>query len=178
MVKIDETATVTDVMDRIDALFGERYHLVLESNQSLKQRAFQLMAQAFSMFDVLAVISMIVAFFGISNTLTMNVMERTQEIGMLRSIGVLRKQVLSMIMAEAGVLGLLGGVLGLLFGILLSRLFLLSMATMSGYTLTFVLPVTRVVIGLIIAVAVSHLAAILPARRATQVRILDAIHFE
>ncbi len=178
MVKIDNTATVDGVMDRIDALFGERYHLMLESNQSLKQRAFQLMAQAFSMFDVLAVISMIVAFFGISNTLTMNVMERTQEIGMLRSIGVMRKQVLSMILAEAGVLGLLGGVLGLLFGILLSRIFLLSMATMSGYTLTFVLPMTRVVVGLIIAVAVSHLAAILPARRATRVRILDAIHFE
>ena len=178
MVKVAGETAVTDVIDRIDLMFGDRYHLVIESNQSMKQRASQLMRAAFSMFDVLALIAMIVAFLGISNTLTMNVMERTQEIGMLRSIGVTRRQVLGMILAEAGALGLLGGVLGIIFGLFLSRLFLASMATMSGYSLTFVLPLMRVVAGLIVAIIVSHLAAILPARRATQVRILDAIRFE
>jgi putative ABC transport system permease protein len=136
------------------------------------------MEQAFSMLDVLALIAMIVAFLGISNTLTMNVLERTQEIGMLRSIGMTRKQVLSTIMAEAGALGLLGGVLGVLFGVVLSRLLLASMAAMSGYNITFVLPLTRVILGLLIAVAVAHLAAILPSRQATRVQILEAIRFE
>lgn len=178
MVKVTGDTAVTEVMDNIEAIFGERYHLVIESNQSMKQRASQLMRSAFSMFDVLALIAMIVAFLGISNTLTMNVLERTQEIGMLRSIGVTRRQVLGMILAEAGALGLLGGVLGIGFGLFLSRLFLASMETMSGYALTFVLPLLRVVAGLIVAIIVSHLAAILPARRATQVRILDAIRFE
>jgi putative ABC transport system permease protein len=178
MVKVVGETAVTDVMNSIDTIFGERYHLVIESNQSMKQRASQLMRAAFSMFDVLALIAMIVAFLGISNTLTMNVLERTQEIGMLRSIGLTRQQVLGMILAEAGALGLLGGVLGIVFGLFLSRLFLASMETMSGYALTFVLPLMRVVAGLIVAIIVSHLAAILPARRATQVRILDAIRFE
>ncbi len=56
------------------------------------------------MFDVLAFISMFVAFMAIMNTLTMNVMERIQEIGMLRSVGMLRRQVTLMVLAEAGVL--------------------------------------------------------------------------
>jgi putative ABC transport system permease protein len=178
MVKVEGDTAVSTVIDRIETLFGERYHLVIESNQSMKQRASQLMRSAFSMFDVLALIAMIVAFLGISNTLTMNVLERTQEIGMLRSIGVTWQQVLGMILAEAGALGLLGGVLGIIFGLFLSRLFLASMATMSGYSLSFVLPWPRVVAGLIVSIIISHLAAILPARRATQVQILDAIRFE
>ncbi|MDV7391100.1 FtsX-like permease family protein [Arthrospira platensis SPKY1] len=178
MVKVEEDTAVATVSERIDRLFGERYHLVIEANQSMQQQASRLMQAAFSMFDVLALIAMIVAFLGISNTLTMNVLERTQEIGMLRSIGVTRRQVLGMILAEAGALGLLGGVLGIVFGLFLSRLFLASMAAMSGYAITFVLPAARVVAGLIVALGVSHLAALLPARHATQVRILDAIRFE
>jgi putative ABC transport system permease protein len=178
MVKVTGDAAVHDVIDRIEMLFGDRYHLVIEANQSMKARASQLMRAAFSMFDVLALIAMIVAFLGISNTLTMNVLERTQEIGMLRSIGMTQRQVLGMILAEAGALGLLGGVLGILFGLFLARLFLASMATMSGYSVTFVLPFMRVAAGLVVALLVSHLAAILPARRATRVHILDAIRFE
>jgi putative ABC transport system permease protein len=97
---------------------------------------------------------------------------------MLRSIGMTRRQVLITIMAEAGALGLLGGVLGVLFGVLLSRLLLASMASMSGYNVTFVLPLARVVVGLLVAIAVAHLAAILPSRQATRVQILEAIRFE
>ena len=178
IVKVDDQANVPGVQAEIERTFGDRYHLVVEANQSLKQRANELMEQAFSMFDVLALISMIVAFLGISNTLTMNVLERTQEIGMLRSIGMTRRQVLITIMAEAGALGLLGGVLGVLFGVLLSRLLLASMASMSGYNVTFVLPLARVVVGLLVAIAVAHLAAILPSRQATRVQILEAIRFE
>ena len=178
IVKVDDQANVNDVKEEIQRTFGDRYHLVVEANQSLKQRANELMEQAFSMFDVLALISMIVAFLGISNTLTMNVLERTQEIGMLRSIGMTRKQVLITIMAEAGALGLLGGVLGVLFGVLLSRLLLASMASMSGYNVTFVLPLMRVFVGLLVAIVVAHLAAIVPSRQATRVQILEAIRFE
>ena len=121
---------------------------------------------------------MFVAFMAIMNTLTMNVMERTQEIGMLRSIGMVRRQVVLMVLAEAGVVGLMGGAIGLLFGIILGRIFLLSMTAMSGYSIQFVLPLSQAVLGLILAVIVAHLAALLPARRASKTRILDAIHQE
>ena len=130
------------------------------------------------MFDVMAIIAVFVGALGIVNTLTMNVVERAQEIGMLRSIGLTRGQTLEMVLAESLLMGLMGGVLGLVFGTLLTRIFLWSMTAMSGYKITFTIPVQAIAAGLIIALVLSQLAAIFPARRAAQIRILDAIHYE
>ena len=70
------------------------------------------MDQAFSMFDVMALISIVVGSLGVVNTLTMSVIERTQEIGMLRAIGMTRSQIVRMVLAEAGLMGVIGGVFG------------------------------------------------------------------
>lgn len=166
------------VRQQIEDTYGERDRLIIESNAELKERIFRLMDQAFSLFDVLAVIALLVASLGIFNTLTMNILERTREIGMLRAIGMGGRQVLSMILAEAGLMGLIGGALGLALGLVLSRIFFISMNAMSGYDLAFILPVGGLAFGLVVALGVSQLAALLPARRATSIRILDAIHYE
>jgi putative ABC transport system permease protein len=83
-----------------------------------------------------------------------------------------------MILAEAGLMGLIGGLLGLVFGILLTRIFLFAMTAMSGYKVTYVIPLIAVIAGVLISLVVSQLAAILPARRAAKIRILEAIHYE
>jgi len=93
---------------------------------------YTLMQRAFRMFDVLALIAMLVDFMGITNTLTMNVMKRTQEIGMLRAVVMTRGQVVCMVLSEAALMGLIGGVMGLVFGVVFSRLFLSAMTSMSG----------------------------------------------
>ena len=113
------------------------------------------MDQSNSMFDVLALIAMMVAALGVVNTLTMNVMERTREIGMLRGVGMTRWQVVQMILAEAGLLGLIGGILGLVLGVILSRIFLLAMNAMSGYKLTYVMSPRAIIVGLFIALVVN-----------------------
>jgi putative ABC transport system permease protein len=177
-IKVAPTSAVSEVQARIDALYGKRYRLTLVSNQVIKNRIDTLMGQAFSMFDVMAIIAVIVASLGIANTLSMNVMERTREIGMLRSIGMTRRQVAAMILAEAGMMGLIGGLLGLGFGVLLARIFLTAMMAMSGYSLTFTMPVEGVLLSLLIAVVVSQIAALAPALRAARLPILDAIHYE
>ncbi len=178
MVKVNEETSVDAVKADIDDLFGDRYHLIVESNLAIQERVNVLMDQAYSMFDVLALIAMVVAFLGITNTLTMNVMERIREIGMLRSIGMSRGQVILMVLAEAGLMGVIGGIVGVIFGILLSRIFLLSMTAMSGYKLEFILPISRVIMGFLIAVVIAHIAAVFPANRAAKVDIMEAIHQE
>ena len=100
------------------------------------------------------------------------------ERGMLRSTGQTRAQVLRMVLAEAGMMGLLGGVIGIGLGILLTRLFLFGMTAMSGYKLTFVMAPEGVVSALVIALVISQLAALLPALRAAGTPILEAIQFE
>ena len=178
LVKVQDGYSADEVSKRIDDLYGKRDRLVLISNQQLLGQVSNLMAQAFRMFDILAIISMVVGFLGIANTLTMNVMERTQEIGMLRAVGMTRSQVVRMIMAEAALMGLIGGILGVVFGIVLSRILMQAMTAMSGYSLTYILPPERVVFALVIALIISQVAAFLPAIRASRIRVLEAIHYE
>lgn len=178
LVKIMDGYGVAEVQQRIQETYADRQHLSISSNQSLINQVLTLLKQAYSMFDVMAIIALFVGALGVVNTLTMNVVERAQEIGMLRSIGLTRGQTLVMVLAESLLMGLIGGVLGLGFGILLTRIFLWSMTAMSGYKINFVMPIGAVIAGLLIALVVSQLAAIFPARRASRTQILDAIHYE
>jgi putative ABC transport system permease protein len=178
MVKVQDGTSIENTRDAIDRLYGKRYDLSLESNRSIKERALSLMDQAFSMFDVLGIIAVIVAALGVVNTLSMSVIERTREIGMLRSIGMTRWQIVLMVLAEAGLLGIIGGLLGLAFGVLLTRIFLESMASMAGYSLRLIIPTRTILTGIIVALVVSQAAALFPALRAARTPVLEAIHYE
>jgi putative ABC transport system permease protein len=178
LVKVSAGVSPDQVGEEIDARYGEDERLVVVSNETLLGRITTLMQQAFSMFDVLALIAMLVGFMGITNTLTMNVMERTQEIGMLRAVGMTRGQVIRMVLSEAALMGLIGGLMGLVFGVILSRLFLSAMTSMSGYSLTYVLPMENILAALLISFLTSQLAAFLPTVRASRTRILEAIQYE
>ncbi len=178
LVKVEEDAAISDVISNIDQVFGKRYNLSLESNDAIREDIYTLMDQAFSMFDVMAVLAVLIASLGIVNTLTMNVMERTQEIGMLRAIGMTRGQVIKMVLSEAGLMGVIGGLIGLVFGVLLSKIFLTGMTAMSGYKLDFIVPLGGVLTSLIVALVISQLAAIQPARRAARTNVLVAIRYE
>ncbi|HNR02432.1 MAG TPA: FtsX-like permease family protein [Anaerolineaceae bacterium] len=178
LIKIDEGQDVDVVLKRIDDLYGKRYHLTFETNKSIRARALTLMEQAFSMFDVLALIAVVVGSLGVVNTLTMSVIERNQEIGMLRAIGVTRSQVVRMVLAEAALMGVIGGALGIVTGLIMSRIIFIGMTSMSGYQLNFVLPTNGAIVAFIAAIIISQLAAVFPARRAASIRILEAVHYE
>jgi putative ABC transport system permease protein len=178
LVKVDADIAASSVQEQIDNQLGERYHLTLISNEMIRDQVLTLMDQAFSMFDVMALISIVVGSLGVINTLTMSVIERTREIGMLRAIGTTRGQIVRMVLAEALLMGVIGGILGLATGVVLARILFIGMTTMSGYRLTFVLPPEGILISVVIALIVSQVAAIGPARRAAKVRILEAVHYE
>lgn len=178
LVKVADGNDAAEVQRRITEMVGRRQRISVVSNQSVIDQALKLLNQAYSMFDIMAIITVLVGALGVVNTLSVNVVERAQEIGMLRSIGLTRGQTLVMILAESLLMGLIGGVLGLGFGLLLTRIFLWSMTAMSGYKIEFVLPAQAVAVGLLIALFVSQLAAIFPARRAARTRILDVIQYE
>ncbi len=83
-----------------------------------------------------------------------------------------------MILAEAGLMGVIGGAFGLLFGLFLSRVFLMAAAMMQGYELSYILPIQGIVVSVVLALVISQLAAVWPARRAAGIRIMEAIQFE
>jgi putative ABC transport system permease protein len=178
MIKVAPGYDIEEVRQRIDEQYADREHITVEANASLLGRVLVTQAQIMALFDVMAIISLIVASLGVVNTLMMSVVERTQEIGMLRSVGLTRGQVVMMVLSEAAVMGLAGGVLGAIFGLALSSLFMTSMAAVSGYKVSYVFPTQGLIIGLTVAWIVSQIAAILPSRRASRLNILEAIHYE
>jgi len=178
MVKILPGSSIGTVQDLIERLYGQRFNLTLESNDSVRTQALNLMEQAFRMFDVMALISIVVGSLGVVNTLTMSVIERRREIGMLRAIGTTRGQIIRMVLAESGLIGVIGGILGIATGVILARILFIGMTTMSGYQLTFQLPPESVLVSLVMAIVISQVAALPPARRASKVRILEAVQYE
>jgi putative ABC transport system permease protein len=122
---------------------------------------------------VLLALSVIVSLFGIVNTLVLTVFERTREIGMLRAIGMTRRQVRRMIRHESVITALIGAALGILLGIVLAALLIARVDF-----LVFAFPTTQVIVFVIAAIVVGIVAAIFPARRAAKLDPLRAIAYE
>jgi putative ABC transport system permease protein len=122
---------------------------------------------------VLLSLSILISLFGIVNTLVLTVFERTREIGMLRAIGMTRRQVRNMIREESIITALLGAALGIPVGI--------GLALMVGKAISypaFTIPWLTLVVFVIGAVIAGLLAAIFPARRAGRLNVLEALQYE
>ena len=122
---------------------------------------------------VLLALSVIVSLFGIVNTLVLTVFERTREIGMLRAIGMTRRQVRRMIRHESVITALIGAALGIVLGIVLAALLIARVDF-----LVFSFPTTQVFVFVVAAIIVGIVAAIFPARRAARLDPLEAIAYE
>jgi len=126
------------------------------------------------LFALLA-LSVIVSLVGIVNTLVLTVFERTREIGMLRAVGMTRRQVRMMIRYESIVTSLMGAALGIAVGTFLA---VLVTHALSSQGIAFAFPVLQVVYFVLAAIVVGILAAVLPARRAARLNVLEALQYE
>jgi putative ABC transport system permease protein len=124
---------------------------------------------------VLLAFSVVVSLFGMVNTLVLSVFERTRELGMLRAVGMTRQQARRMIRHESVITALIGAALGIPVGVFLS--FLMTQA-LSQYGVEFSLPVLPLAIFTCVAILAGVLAAILPARRASRLNVLEALQYE
>ena len=131
------------------------------------------MKSILNIFYVLLALSVIVSLFGIVNTLVLTVFERTREIGMLRAIGMTRRQVRRMIRHESVITALIGGALGIVLGIVLGGLLVARVDF-----IVFSLPVFSLIVFGVAAILVGILAAIFPARRAARLNVLEALQYE
>jgi putative ABC transport system permease protein len=134
------------------------------------------LSRVFGLFDALALVAVLVAALGIVNTLTMNVLERVREIGILRAAGMSRRQVWRMVVVEAGIVGLVGAILGTAGGVL-SGLVMIVLAG-GGIELGHVVPWAAVGLVFVLGVTLAMLAAAYPARVASRISIIRAVRSE
>lgn len=121
-------------------------------------------------------LSVIIAVVGIINTLSLSVLERTRELGLIRAVGATRQQVRRTIRWESVITALLGAVQGIVIGVLLG--WAVSLALRSQGLSSFSLPYGVLIVVVVIAVLLGIVAAILPAHRAAKVDVLRAVTVE
>jgi putative ABC transport system permease protein len=120
----------------------------------------------------------VVAGLGIANTLTMNVLEQTRELALLRVVAMTRRQVHKLVLCQAGIIGVIGLTLGTVAGVTMSYVLSLSMMPLLGYPATFAL-YPGLLLGCIgMGMTLVLGAALLPARRAAQLDLLIALQYE
>jgi putative ABC transport system permease protein len=121
---------------------------------------------------VLLALAVIVAIIGIAITMSLSVFERTREIGLLRAVGMERKQVRRAVRWEAAIIGLFGTGLGLVAGVLLA---MAVVSAMSGDGIILSIPIPNLIVIVVGGALAGIIAAIFPARKAARLDILDAL---
>jgi ABC-type antimicrobial peptide transport system permease subunit len=157
----------------LDAALAKFPNAKAQTRQQFKDNQIGGLTSVLNILYVLLALSVVVSFFGIVNTLILTVYERTRELGMLRAIGMTRRQVRRMIRHESVITALIGAALGIVLGLVLGGLLAYRVKE-----IVFVIPWQQLVIFTIAAIIVGIVAAIVPARRAARLDPLQAIAYE
>ncbi len=172
-IQLEEGSKVQDVRPQLDAVANNYPEAILQDRTEYQETIEGRIDALLVTVNALVGFAVIIAVLGIVNTLMLSVFERTREIGLLRAVGMTRRQTRRMIRWEAVIIAVFGGVLGILVGTLLG--FIAVQAMPESFITDFGIPVGNFVVILIMCIVVGVLAAILPARRAARLNVLDAI---
>jgi putative ABC transport system permease protein len=168
----DEAAVQALLTKGSEALFPVTE--VLNQGELKEQREEQI-NQLVQLVYALLAFAILISLFGIANTLALSIHERTRELGMLRAIGMSRRQVRTMIRYEAVITALIGAILGMVLGIVFATLIAQPLKS-EGFTLSY--PVGSLIVLLVVAGLAGVLAAIPPARRASRLDVLESLQYE
>jgi putative ABC transport system permease protein len=168
-----DPASIRGPMDTALVPFG---NVQVEDQAEFRKSQEQVIDQLLGLVTALLLLAIVIALVGIVNTLALSIFERTREIGLLRAVGMTRRQVRGMIRWEAVIIAVFGAFLGIVIGIFFGWALVQALRD-EGIT-AFAIPVGQLVLYLIFAGFAGVLAAVWPARRAAKLDVLRAVTVE
>jgi putative ABC transport system permease protein len=178
-VHLKPGATPEQVRARINDRLGANHDLFVLTNAEFRGEILRAIDGIFSLMRVLELVTLLVAALGMLTSVLANVLDRVREIGVLRAIGMLRKQVRKLVVIESTFIGVAGAIAGTFVGVALGYLLLRRIATVQmGWYLPYHLPVRAIAEFAAITLPVSALAGLFPAREAARLQIRDALDYE
>jgi putative ABC transport system permease protein len=166
-----------EVGQRLEAL-AEKYGVLLHSRTDVTRIIDRMVDGIEGSLWGLLVLGFVVAAFGVVNTLTMNVLEQTRELGLLRIVAMTRRQVRRTILVQAVIIGLIGLVPGTLAGLGVAYLMYLATLTTTGHAVQFVFRPELLLGSLLAALVIVIISAWGPAERAARLELGQALHYE
>ena len=175
-----------DVAERIEKILRRDRNLAKGKEDFKVQTSTELIASFNSILDIIqivfvgiAAISLLVGGIGITNTMYTSVLERTNEIGVMKAIGAQNKDIMIVFLFESGILGFVGGVVGILFGVFVSKMVEIGANTTFGQgTIYATYPFYLIFGALFFSLIVGCLSGVLPAIRASKLKPIDALRYE
>jgi putative ABC transport system permease protein len=176
LVKLAEGVSAGEGRRVLEAATEESPNVQVQDQAGFKEQQAEIIDQILALVQVLLLLAIVIALFGIVNTLGLSIYERVRELGLLRAVGMSRGQVRRMIRSEAVIIAVLGGVLGAAIGVLFGWAMQGALASLGIDRLS--VPVGSIAIYLVAAGLAGVVAAIWPARRAARLNVLEAIAYE
>ena len=175
-VKLEPGADAAKVQDEIKNRVKESFGTVDTLNQQeLKDNQEEQINQLVAFFYVLLALAIVISLLGIVTTLALSIHERTRELGLLRAVGMSRRQVRTLVRYESVITALIGAILGTVLGVIFAALVSRPLAD-EGFELAY--PIGTLIVLLLLAALAGVLAAIWPARRAAKLDVLEALAYE
>ncbi len=169
----DPVASPAAVYDAINQVVRPLPTVTLKDQDQFKAEQRKGVDQALYLIYALLGLAVVIAVLGIVNTLALSVIERTREVGLLRAVGMSRRQLRTMVRLESIAIAVLGAVLGVVMGVVFGVVLQRAVAGQGIEVLS--IPAGRLALFVLLAAVVGVLAAVLPARRAARLDVLRAV---
>jgi putative ABC transport system permease protein len=167
-------APLRDPLNRI----AESHGMLLRSFENVQAFINGIVGGVVNSLWAILGLGFVVGSLGVANTVTMNVLEKTRTLGLLRAVGMTSGQVTRLVVLESVLLGVSGGLIGAVGGMFTALLIQLASQPLLGHPIRASLRPSVVAVNLVAAVAVTALAAWIPARRAVRLDLLESISAE
>ncbi|MCX6815917.1 MAG: ABC transporter permease [Candidatus Aenigmarchaeota archaeon] len=158
---------------------GNKQDFTVSTSQSIQSQLSSVTATLTMFLAAIAGISLLVGAIGISNTMFTSVMERTKQIGILKSLGATNNEIMKIFITEAGLIGFFGGVIGVLFGVAAAGI-ISELGVRIGFqgAFTAVIDPYLVIFAVLFSIIIGAVSGLLPAKRAANLEPVEALRYE